>query len=1053
MVKLLNWIGVLSPSLFTADAISFEEKMSNMQNYLKELNTTFNTDQATEHSYRPALKILLESLENDIEAVNEPSRQRCGAPDFIVLKNDIPLGYIECKDIDISLDKELKRDQLKRYLESLPNLILTDYLEFRWFLNGELKQSARIGSVSDGKIKRDTQGLENLNMLFQAFLTTNTPVIGTTTELAMRMAKTAQLIRDAIEKAFEMDDKGGSLNHQMDTFRTTLMHDITKAKFADMYAQTICYGLFMARLSHQSGVFTREMASRYLPKSNPFLRKMFDEICGIDLDERIAWAVDNLVLLFNKADMSAVLKDFGKHTGRQNPVLHFYEDFLDAYDPELRRKLGVYYTPESVVSYIVRSVDKILKRDFKLEKGLADATKITIPNPKGEAKSVHKVQILDPAVGTGSFLHGVVSHIQQSFVGNEGMWQGYVDNDLLPRLFGFELQMAPYTIAHLMIGLLLKEYHYEFSDDKRLGIYLTNTLEESDKQIQESMRFGFADWLFNESTAASDVKADAPVMVVLGNPPYFGKSANKGKWIKKLIAPYFKVDGEKLGERNPKWLNDDYVKFIRFAQWRIEQTGYGVLAFITNHGYLDNPTFRGMRQNLMSTFDNIYLLDLHGNSKKKEKCPDGKNDENVFNIQQGVGIGIFIKKPQSGHKRHPATIHHADHFGVRSGKYQWLAENDVDSTKWETLEPISPFYLFKPRSMDRFDEYKNGWKITDVFPVNSVGIVTARDGLTIKDTENEVWQTVNEFTNCTPEEAREKFKLGKDSDWKIEWAQRDIKQSKMLKKSIVPILYRPFDIKHTYYTGTPSGFHTRPRANIMRHMLPGDNLGLVTVRQVAEGIFNHVFVSNTIVESRITLSNKGIASLYPLYLYPEGEPRRPNLSPEFLAELAAVIGFTPSPEQVFYYIYAVFHSPTYRSRYAEFLKMDFPRLPMPTDDALFNELCPLGEALVGCHLLERKLPELVKYPVAGNDIVERVVYSDKDRRVWINKTQYFEGVEPQVWEFQIGGYQVCHKWLKDRKNRTLSYEDKLHYPKVVEALAATIALMADIDIVCERLFE
>lgn len=1028
--------------------------------YLREIQTALNTGKATEHSYRPALQALLKGLADNVEAVNEPQRKECGAPDFIFLRDEIPIGYVECKDINRSLDKAERSDQLKRYRSSLPNLILTDYLEFRWFRNGELRRTARLGSVVDGQIKCDTKGFESVRNLLQSFITCDTPVIGTTKELAERMAKTAQLIRDAITSALAMEDRGGTLHHQMEAFRTTLLHDITEDKFADMYAQTICYGLFMARVNHLSGHFTRQKAPHLLPKSNPFLRQMFDHIAGIKLDDRIVWAVDNLAEIFHRSDMSAILTEFGKRTSGKDPVLHFYEDFLAAYDPKMRKKRGVYYTPEPVVSYIVRSVDKILKRDFNLEAGLADATKIPplIPphlSHRGKAEQVHKVQILDPAAGTGSFLHGVVDHIRQSFAGNEGMWQGYVDHDLLPRLFGFELLMAPYTIAHLKVGMLLKESHYEFAGDKRLKIYLTNSLEESSKQINRTMMFGFDDWLIKESSEASDIKADAPVMVVLGNPPYAGHSENKGEWIKKLVFSYIKGHSDLAKPAQAKWLSDDYVKFIRFAQWRIEQTGYGVLAFITNHSYLDNPTFHGMRHSLMTTFDDIYLIDLHGNSKKKEKCPDGSKDENVFDIQQGVGIGIFVKTNSpltltGGDKGGGATIHHTDLWGFRKDKYKWLAENEIDSTDWTILNPISPFYLFIPQDTNLWNEYEAGWKIPNIFNQNgdpAPGIVTTHDQFAISFSSNEIKVNIENLLATESErDARKLFRLCSQNQWQYDPAKKSLSNGKWRDK-IVPILYRPFDIRWTVFDSNVA-VHRRER--VMHHMLAGENLGLIGTRQTRDRW--GVFATKRICGHK-SCSAYDINSIFPLYIYPEDEPRRPNLSPEFMAELSARIGFEPTPEQVFYYIYAVFHSPTYRSRYAEFLKMDFPRVPLPPDAELFRELCPLGEELVGYHLMERAGPELVKYPIAGDDIVEQVKYSDKDRRVWINKTQYFEGVPPDVWEFHIGGYQVCSKWLKDRKGRTLSYDDIRHYGQIISALAETIRLMDEIDKAAVRLFE
>jgi hypothetical protein len=609
--------------------------------YLRTIERELAAGNATEHTHRSALKSLIESLADKITATNEPQRIKCGAPDYIITRRQIPLGYIEAKAVGVTLDVEEKSEQLSRYRESLGNLILTDYLEFRWYVRSrpskaneypqsEHRLTARLARVgANGKLRVEKDGEHQVAELLNAFLNAEVPTVQSAKELAVRMAALARLIRGTIQKALSEEGETGSLHQQMEAFREVLLHDLTEDQFADMYAQTICYGLFAARCNAKgSEHFTREHAAYDLPKTNPFLRKMFNHIAGPELDERIAWAVDDLAELLHRADISAILQDFGKRTRREDPVVHFYETFLAAYDPKMREARGVYYTPEPVVSYIVRSIDHILKTDFKLAAGLADSSKITIKNPDGKGKTaVHKVLILDPATGTGTFLYGVINHILESFTKNLGMWSGYVSEHLLPRLFGFELLMAPYAVAHMKLGLLLDQTGYGFQTDERLRVYLTNTLEEAHEVSKLPL---FTQWIAEEANEASKIKQEAPVMVVLGNPPYSGHSANTGEWISGLLrgkdshtgkptGDYFKVDGQPLGEKNPKWLNDDYVKFIRFAQWRIEQTGYGILAFISNHGYLDNPTFRGMRQSLMETFDDIYVLDLHGNSKKKAR--------------------------------------------------------------------------------------------------------------------------------------------------------------------------------------------------------------------------------------------------------------------------------------------------------------------------------------------------------------------------------------------------------------------------------------------------
>ena len=575
-----------------------------------------------------------------------------------------------------------------------------------------------------------------------------------------------------------------------------------------MYAQTIVYGLFAARCNHPGpGPFQRQGAAREIPKTNPFLKKLFETITGSALDdEPYVDFVDDLVHLLANTDIEKVLEDFGKRTKQEDPIVHFYETLLAAYDPETRERRGVYYTPEPVVQYIVKSVDYILQTRFGLGGGLADSSKVEYdreeffvdedgkPDRTKLLKVVHeaspKVLVLDPACGTGTFLYAVMDHIRSEFMkrGDAGLWSAYVRDHLLPRFFGFELLMAPYAVAHFKLGMLLagfdlkkeerKGWQYDFAGDERLGIYLTNTLEEAPSEWQKL--FGAYRILSEEANAASRVKRDLPIMVVLGNPPYSGQSANssweivKGKrrpnFIGQLLKDYYFVDGKPLDEKNPKWLQDDYVKFIRWGQWRVDRTGAGVLAFITNHGYLNNPTFRGMRQQLMKTFNKVYILNLHGNSKKNEKAPDGSDDENVFDIQQGVAIGIFVKDFGTNEM---TTIHHSELWGSRETKYQYLLNTGIQNIDWKQIEPKPPFYLFVPEDANLRMEYYQSYLITEIFQVNSVGMVTARDDLTIHWTLDELWETVQDFVSHPVNEVREKYDLRMDSqDWKVHLVSR-----------------------------------------------------------------------------------------------------------------------------------------------------------------------------------------------------------------------------------------------------------------------------------------
>ncbi|NLV41921.1 MAG: DNA methyltransferase [Candidatus Hydrogenedentes bacterium] len=1078
--------------------------MNPVRAYLREIERQLATGMATEHTHRAALQALVESFKKGLTATNEPTRAACGAPDYIVTEGHGAVGYIEAKDIGKNLDEVERSEQLKRYLEGLPNLILTDYLEFRLYQAGEYVMDARLARPGDnGKLRVNQAGESLLANLMDAFLTASFPGVATPDDLARRMAATARILRQVIGAAFTQEGRSDTLHGQLEAFRQVLLHDLEPAQFADMYAQTICYGLFAARCNHRAerGAFTREAAAFELPETNPFLRQMFGHIAGPGLDVRLAWAVDHLAQLLDRADMGAVLKDFGRRTRQEDPVVHFYETFLAAYDAALREARGVYYTPEPVVSYIVRSVDAILRRDFGVADGLASTDKVPVHEhhiPNGGAQvqrkkvgDIHRVLILDPAAGTGTFLHGVVDLIHGAVCrkGGDGLWNGYVKDHLLPRLFGFELLMAPYAVAHMKLGLQLAESGYTFQSGERLRVYLTNTLEEAFSLGDLPL---FANLIAEEANAAGQVKTRHPVMVVLGNPPYSGHSVNKGEWITRLMGEY--KDGypdlKKPGQA--KWLSDDYVKFFRFAQSRIEQTGYGVLAFISNHGYLDNPTFHGMRRSLMKTFDDIFVLDLHGSVKKKEKAPDGSKDENVFDIQQGVSIGLFVKR-KNGTDSKPAKIHHAEVWGPREiwetdakgnrnligGKYRYLYDHDVRTTKWTRVKPRDPFQLFVPQNASVLAEYESGWSLADIFSPSgdpAPGMVTTHDEFAISWTAEESAEKIRRFLKTTSEEdARAIFRLCSQSQWDYARAKNELKDGAW-KEKVTPVLYRPFDVRWTVYDPNVA-VHRRVR--VSRHMLAGENLGLGTTRSVEIGRgWEHVFCTRYLIQHH-TVSIKEVNYLFPLYLYVDhgdaaedleemaareearayGIRRRANLSAGFVEEVAgrvklAFVGDgtgdlkkTFGPEDVFDYLYAVLHSPAYRARYAPFLRMDFPRVPVTSDRKLFAALVGLGRRLRGLHLLETAAEGGASFPVAGDNTVAAVRYTEALGRVHINDAQYFEGVSPAVWNFHVGGYQVCEKWLKDRRRRALDYDEITRYLQIVAALGATLALTSQIDTV------
>ncbi|MDR0472417.1 MAG: hypothetical protein LBH43_01930, partial [Treponema sp.] len=804
--------------------------------YVTEINKIYRAGNATEHSYRPALKSLLEAITSELTITNEPRHIACGAPDYIVTHDGIPIGYIEAKDISVGLDHKANNEQFNRYKQSLGNLIITDYLIFRLFVEGNQIVSVAIAHEVGGSITPDKKQYDTFLEMIKQFTCYSGKTIYQSLELARMMAAKAKLLAEVIKAA--LSDKaaeGDTLSGQLEGFRKILIHNLSETDFADMYAQTLAYGLFAARLNQaDTQTFNRMTAAHLVPKSNPFLRKFFQYIAGFDLDSRIRWIVDALADLFNYVAIEDILKEFGR--ANQDPYIHFYETFLAEYDPSLRESRGVYYTPLPVVQFIVKAVDDILQKEFGLAQGLADNSKVRLPvkgtdkqgNPVtvGE-REFHKVQILDPAVGTGTFLAEVLNAVYSRFTGQQGMWAGYCEEHLIPRLNGFEILMASYAMAHFKLDMTLRETGYSNEGDSRLRVFLTNSLEEPE---DTASKFPMVEWLTQEANEATNVKKDTPVMVILGNPPYSGESANFTK--EDFLAHYKKEPGgsEKLKEKNPKWINDDYVKFIRYGQNFIEKYGGGVLAFINNHSFLDNPTFRGMRWNVLQTFDKIYILDLHGNAKKKETAPDGGKDVNVFDIKQGVSINIFIKSGKKKNEKQ-ADVFHADIFGERERKYALLLENTINSINWKKLDPVHPYFFFAPKDFSNDEEYTKGFSIQELFPSCSNGLFTARDNFTIHFTKQQVIDVIKEFLLLDNETARSRFELGEDvRDWSVIGARNDLTENPDFNK-IVKINYRPFDTRYTYYTGHTKGFHCMPRGKFMRHFLEGKNIGLIIGRQ------------------------------------------------------------------------------------------------------------------------------------------------------------------------------------------------------------------------------
>ena len=1314
------------------------------QAYLDSITELSRRGDASEESYYPALKTLLEALAREqgraVQVTVVPKTTEAGNPDFRVWDGSHQvIGYIEAKAPGTTLDVVETSDQLQRYLHTFPNVILTDFYEFRLYRDGVLMHRALLARpvlAQRLKVRPPAEGVEALKQLFEAFFSFALPPALTAEALSRELARRTRFLRDEVIRP-ELEQKQKDIYGFYEAFRKYLIAGLTEEQFADLYAQTITYGLFAARTRARE-TFNRQTAYSLIPSTIGILRDVFQFISLGKPSKQMEVIVDDIAGVLNAADVQAILTQYYQQGRGDDPVLHFYETFLAEYDPETRERRGVYYTPEPVVRYIVRAVHHLLQTRFGLADGLADA----------------HVTLLDPAAGTLTFPAEAIRTAFAAYTGKygEGGKSVFLRSHILPHFYAFELLMAPYAIGHMKVGFLLEALGVPLQNGERFQFYLTNTLEMEDL---EQIAIPGLSSLSEESHCAARVKKEEPILVILGNPPYSGISANQNEWTERLLKEdvdgaqsYYTVDGRPLGEKNPKWLQDDYVKFLRFAQWKIHKAGRGIVAMITNHGYLDNPTFRGMRQSLLKTFDEIYILDLHGNSLKRETAPDGGPDENVFDIRQGVAIGLFVKygenavprphppsppaekelphphtpSPQTGrelphprtpspfagseaphphtpsplegrglgggveapHPRNPAlpmeighprprTLHaaegggyrwqteavlwhhlkpavremrkhptpaeealwerlrrrqlgirfrrqhcidrfivdfyardaglivevdgpihqaqreydawrqsvleelgyrvlrftneqvlediegvleciqgaiprsrtpsplagseaphprtpspsaerelphprtpspsaerglgggvetphlhnpapsmgsehphlytsatsespgselphphtpspsagrglgggvyHAHLYGTRAHKYTWLDSHDLSTTPWQRLTPQSPHYFFTPRQTQNIAAYQSWPSVVEIFPVNSVGIVTARDGFAIAFDKTELQNRILQFQNLQglPDEVlAQAYNLKDKPGWSLAGARKKVHADANAQRKVYPILYRPFDVRYIFYH---DAVIERPRPEVMRHMLAGKNLALMTCRQLSQSSWQHAMISDRLTDDcMVSNRTRERGYLFPLYLYPSAQSpdmfhqvRRPNLADGLLPKLAAAYGFEPTPEDVLAYIYAVLYSPTYRQKYAQELRTDFPRLPFTADGHLFQQMAGLGRRLIALHLLDSPEldPPLVKYHGQGSDIIEKVRYDGQRRRVYINADKYFEGITPEMWGYSIGGYQVLAKYLKDRKGRRM--DDPVRYIHIATAIARTMELQEQID--------
>ncbi len=1084
-----------------------------VNNYLNSIKDMSVKDK--EHTNRSALEKLLNDIKeatknNAIKIIHEPNNNKDGrgAPDFRFEINSLIVGYIENKRVNENLELVIKSEQIKKYLDLSDNIIITDYLRFvRIDKNGNITSEVRLLELSELK---NWQKLKKLNFeertnklfeIFKLFLSHKPKQIDSALTFASALAERTKYLKDSL---LEMEDNE-RIKALYETFKNTIYSKIDYADFCDNFAQTLTYSLFLARLNAKGEKIDLYNLTKFIPKSFPLIRAMSNflkDLQGV-VDKNlktIDWLLTEIVNINNNIDEKLIIEELNKFSLDKNlhnimnkdPYMHFYETFLSYYNPELREKRGVYYTPQSVVNFIINSIDLILKKDFNKDKGFGEALN------KGDS-----ITLLDFATGTGTFLLDSFRKALSYYDKNSAK---YKPEEIINKFYGFEFMIAPYTIAHLKLSQTLKEeFNYSLSEYERLNIFLTNTLETINIK-EEKEKFSILVDLIKETELAQKTK-DKNILIITGNPPYSGASANKGIFEDEIRSEYkdslekeplaIMRNGKIEKEKNPKWLLDDYVKFIRFAEMKLnKQAEGGIFGFISNNSFLDNPTFRGMRYSLLKSFDKIYILDLHGNVRKKEIAPDGGKDENVFDIMQGVSINIFVRYARSENKA-LAKVYHYDLFGKREDKYKFLFDNNLNNIEWKELKLKAPFFLFVPQDENKKIEYDKGYSVKDMFRISGVGICSKRDDIVFQSDKEKLKKLLNDFANKSKEELYKLYDIGKDSGgWKLDWAINAVKENKdNLDKFIIKCHYRPFDFRWTYYVNIHCGFMARPVYDIFEHFviarhsrsnpdkidchanarndnLESSNIGLIVTRQtqaIGDNEFNTVFISDKMVD--INFYRRGGELICPLYIYDtenvrkilreeneevggmfedikhfENAERIENFTPKFREFINKKYGEI-KPEKILGYIYAVLFHKEYRKKYFDFLKIDFPKIPFVESKEDFLKFAKLGEELYNLHLGNSKIQKEVGEAMFEdnknkNETIAKINYNENEKKLFVNESLYFKNVDKAVWEYKIGGYQVLDKYLKSHKNENIDYE---HFENVIKILACSIEIEAEIS--------
>ena len=1002
--------------------------------YFKELYKIHNTGKATEPSFYPALKKLLESCFEGGLANVEEKKYGANKPDFVIRKGKELIGYIEAKDFqkfeNLDYFDGSNDEQIKRYKDDFPNFILTNFFDFWLYRNGERIAKVKIGFPRELKMGGSPKDEDKFFEFLELFLKYSIPEKRTAKSLAIELAKRAKWIPGNIIE--ELNNSIETEIHRIyKAFREYLISDLSKEDFADIYAQTITYGLFTARLRYEKKDFNRFLAQRLIPKNIQIIHDTFNLISSMALPESLAWIVDDIATVLAYSDIKEIKEELHKKTG-DDPLMHFYETFLAEYAPERRKARGVYYTPLPVVSYITRSINILLKEKFNKKQGFAN----------------NDVTLLDPASGTLTFPANAIRITKEEVdkSSNAGSWLQVVNDHILKNYYAFELLMAPYIIGHLKISLLLEDLGYKLKNSDRFKLYLTNTLDfKKYKQLDDPYISG----LSKEAVEASAVKEREKILVIMGNPPYSVSSHN----VIQGNADYEKVynsykEKVRKEEKNIQPLSDDYIKFIAFAHWKIQQNGQGIVGMITNNSYLDGLIHRDMRRRLAEEFDEIYILNLHGNSKRNEKTPEGGKDENVFDIQQGISIILLIKK--EGLEK---QIKYCDVYGLREDKYELLKEHNIKNTEWRELGLREPHYWFVPKDTRGGKEYQKFISLKDIFNKYNAGIATGKDDVLVDFDKDILIRKLSITDKDLFKTIMENYKVSEDL---IEKWYQELKD-KEINNQIKIYNYRPFDSRFIIYN---SKILQRARKDIMDNFL-NSNLGLCTIKQFK--LSNQKYFGFALPTENLTCRDlvTNHTYIFPLFAYQNNNEnnlfektgtRQTNFSSEFWKKVKESFIETLDPWTIFNYIYAILYSNIYREKYNEFLRIDFPKIPFTKDVRLFYKVAELGKKLVDLHLLKSEKIDrnLAKFPISTRNIltdgrIEKRKYNLKEKRIYINGKQYFEEIEPEIWNYYIGGYQVLDKWLKDRTGKVLSSEDVDHFLRVISALNHTIDLQKEID--------